>query len=134
MIKKAHRNDQAATTVLLAARWLKSHPNDSSVIYDYADMLYQMTRYDEAIQVYLDAIERFKDHRWILYSRLGKTCIGTVGDFATAESWYQKTIDEKPDDAGGYIFLGRRPGKAGQVVRSGANAPPGDSLHERASR
>ena len=47
-----HKNDQAATTVLLAERgWLTVHPDDVGVMTHYADMLYQMTRYDDALKV-----------------------------------------------------------------------------------
>ena len=71
MIRMACSNDQAATTVLLASRWLAAHPDDLEVILDYAKMLYQMTRYEDAIRVYRDAIERFAPARWMLYGYLG---------------------------------------------------------------
>ncbi len=117
MIGMAYRNDQAATTVLLASRWLEAHPDDLGVIHDYAEMLYQMTRYDEAIRVCLDAIERFEDDRWGLYIKMGQLH-RYRGDFAVAELWYQKAIDENPDEAGSYIFLGAVQARQGKLMQA----------------
>lgn len=117
MIGMAYRNDQAATTVLLASRWLEAHPDDLGVIHDYAEMLYQMTHYDEAIRVCLDAIERFEDDRWGLYIKMGQLH-RYRGDFAVAELWYQKAIDENPDEAGSYIFLGAVQAVQGKLMQA----------------
>ena len=63
MVRTASRNDQAATTVLLAARWLESHPDDLGILLDYAEMLFQMTRYEDAIRLYLNALEKAEGNR-----------------------------------------------------------------------
>lgn len=114
MISVADHNDQAATTVLLAARWLQSHPDNLWVTHAYARMLYQMTRYDEAIRVYRDAIDRFENMRWGLYVEMGHLH-RYRGDFAGAEQWYQKAVDEAPDEAGGHIFLGGVQARQGRL-------------------
>ena len=93
MISLAFRNDQAATTVVLASRWLETHPDDLWVIHKYAEMLYKMTRDEEAIRVYLDAIEQFEEWRWGIYNQLGHL-YRYRGDLKIAEEWYQKAIDE----------------------------------------
>lgn len=119
-IQTAHRNDQAATTVLLALRWLREHPDDIEVIHDYARMLYQMTRYDEAIRVYLDAADGNEDDRWGIYNQLGHLFLYR-GDFATAETWYLKAIDEDPTESRSYDFLGEvqaRQGKLDQAEKT----------------
>lgn len=126
MIRRASGNDQAATTVLLAARWLQAHPDDLPVIHAYAEMLYLMTRYEEAIRVYLDAIERFEDQRWGLYNRLGQLH-RYRGDFAEAERWYQKAIDEDPDEAGSYVFLGAVQARQGKLALA-------EQTHRRATQ
>ncbi len=126
MLRHACLNDHAATTVLLAARWLDAHPNDISAIYDYATMLYQMARYDEAIRVYLDAIERFEEWRWVLYNQMGQL-YRYRGDFAEAEIWYQKAIDEDPNEAGSYIFLGAVQARQGKFVEA-------EATHRRATQ
>ncbi len=104
-IQQAYRNDQAATCVLLAEQWLRDNPDDLWVIFKYASMLYQMTRYAEAIRVLEDAIEQFPDHRWGLFNTLGGLH-RYRGDFPEAEKWFQRAIDEDPDEATSYIFLG----------------------------
>ena len=114
MVFAAYHNDYAATTVLLAERWLRDHPDDLGVIYDYAMMLYQMARYDEAIRVYMDAIERFPDDRWGLYNGLGNL-YRYRGDFSVAELWYQKAVDENPDEATSYVFLGAVQARQGKL-------------------
>ncbi len=117
MIGLAYRNDQAATTVLLASRWLKAHPDDIWVIFNYAEILYKLTRYEEAIRVYLDAIERFEDRRWGLYNQMGHLH-RYRGDYAVAELWYQKAVDENPDEAGSYIFLGAVQAVQGKLMQA----------------
>ncbi len=117
MIRTAYRNDQAATTVLLASRWLKAHPDDLGVIHNYAELLYKLTRYEEAIRVYLDAIDRFEDHRWGLYNQMGHLN-RYRGDYASAELWYQKAVDEDPDNAASYIFLGAVQARQGKLMQA----------------
>ena len=117
MIRSAYRNDQAATTVLLAARWLQAHPDDFWVIHDYATMLYKMARYEEAINVYLAAVERFAGERWGLYNQLGHLH-RYRGDFAIAEQWYQKAVDEDPDEVASYVFLGAVQARQGKLTRA----------------
>jgi tetratricopeptide (TPR) repeat protein len=126
MIRVAYRNDQAATTVLLAARWLQAHPDDLEVIDDFATMLCQMARYDEAVRVYLDRIERCEDERWGLYNQLGHL-YRYREDFAVAELWYQKAIDEGPDEAASYIFLGGAQARKGKLRQA-------EETHRRATR
>jgi tetratricopeptide (TPR) repeat protein len=126
LIWAAYRNDQAATTVLLAARWLRANPDDLSVIHKYATMLYKMTRYEEATRVYLDAIERFEDGRWGLYNQMGQLH-RYRGDFAVAELWYQKAIDEDPDEAASYIFLGAVQAQQGKLAQA-------EATHRRATQ
>jgi tetratricopeptide (TPR) repeat protein len=126
MIRVAYSNDQAATTVLLASRWLQAHPNDLGAIHSYAEMLYQMTRYEEAIRVYLDAIERFEDGRWGLYNQLGHLH-RYRGDFAVAELWYQKAVDEDPDEVASYVFLGAVQARQGKLTQA-------EETHRRATR
>ena len=126
MIRVAYRNDKAATTALLASRWLQLHPDDLGVIHDYASMLYQMARYNEAIRVYLDAIEQFEDERWGLYNQLGNL-YRYRGDLAGAELWYQKAIDEEPGEAASYIFLGAAQARQGKLRQA-------EETHRQATR
>jgi tetratricopeptide (TPR) repeat protein len=126
MIHVACRNNQAATAVLLASRWLQAHPDDLGVIHDYAEMLYHMARYDEAIRVYLDAIERFEDERWGLYNQMGHL-YRYRGDLAVAELWYRKAIDEEPGEAASYIFLGAAQARQGKLRQA-------EETHRRATR
>ncbi len=113
-IFEANRNNQAATCVFLAERWLAEYPDDLGVICDYAEMLYKLTRYEEAIQIYQDAIERFPDHHWGLFNQLGRLS-HYRGDFATAETWFQKAIDEDNEEAASYIFLGAVQARQGKL-------------------
>jgi tetratricopeptide (TPR) repeat protein len=124
--REAFRKDQPATTVLLASRWLRGHPDDLWVIHDYATMLYRMARYDEAIRVYLDAIERFEEWRWGTYNQLGHL-YDYRGGLAQAELWYQKAIDERPDEATSYIFLGAVQARQGKLRQA-------EETHRRATQ
>lgn len=126
MIFKARSNDQVATVVLLASRYLQSHPDDLGVIFDYAESLYLMTRYDEAIRVYLDAIDRFPEKRWALFNKMG-SLFRYRGDFDTAAKWFQRGTEERPDDAGSFIFLGGVLARQGKLTQA-------EESHRRATR
>jgi tetratricopeptide (TPR) repeat protein len=119
-IADASRHDQAATCVFLAERWLRDHPDDLWVTHRYAEMLYKMTRYDEAIRVYTDAIEKFGDHRWGIYNQLGHL-FRYRGNFPEAENWYRKAADEDPDEAASFIFLGSVQARQGNLKAAEAS-------------
>jgi tetratricopeptide (TPR) repeat protein len=116
-IRLASLNGDAATCVLLAGRWLRDRPDDLQVTHDYAEMLYKLMRYDEAIRVYLDAIERFPDSRWGLYNQMGRLH-DYRGDYPIAELWYQKAINEDPDESVSYIFLGATQAQQGKLTQA----------------
>lgn len=113
-IREAYDNDQAATCVLLCERWLRKNPDDLWVIHDYATMLYKMTRFDEAIAVYNDALARFPEDRWGIYNQLGHLH-RYRGSFLDAENAYQQAIDADPDEAASYIFLGAVQARQGKL-------------------
>ncbi len=116
-ITYASRNDQAATFVYLAERWLRDHPNDVWVTLEYAEMLYKLTRYDEAIGVYTAAIDRFQDHRWLIYNKLGQL-YRDRGSFSDSEHWHRKATEEDPNDAGSFIFLGAVQARQGHLKQA----------------
>ena len=101
-IDSAYENDHSATTVHLAAAWLADHPDDLGVIGRYADMLYQMTRYDEAIELLTNAIEKQDADlpRHLLFLKMG-SLERYRGNFAEAEAWFRKAIELRSDDATG---------------------------------
>jgi len=113
-IREAYQNDQAATCVLLCEEWLRDHPDDLAVIHDCATMLYKMTRFDEAVAVYNDALERFPEDRWGLFNQLGHLH-RYRGAFAEAEEAYQLAIDEDREEASSYIFLGAVQARQGKL-------------------
>ncbi|MBC8351405.1 MAG: tetratricopeptide repeat protein [Planctomycetes bacterium] len=114
-IREAYNNDQAATCVLLCQQWLRDNPDDLSVIHDYATMLYKMTRFDEAIAVYNNALERFPDSRWGIYNQLGHLH-RYRGALLEAEIAYQQAIDTDPGESASYIFLGAVQARQGKLT------------------
>jgi tetratricopeptide (TPR) repeat protein len=114
MVRTASRNGQVATTLLLAERLLGERPDDLGVLLDYADTLYHVTRYEEAIRVYLRAAELRENARAPIYGALGHLH-RYRGDYAQAERWYQSAIEVSPHDAGGYIFLGGVQARQGKL-------------------
>lgn len=126
LIISAFDSDQAATVITLAPLWLASHHDDVLVIHNYVEMLYKMTRYDEAQCLLLDAINRFKEAKWAFYCQLG-SLFRYRGDLPAAEQWYQKAIDEKPEDAGGYIFKGAAQARQGKLQEA-------EATHRRATQ
>ena len=117
MIKDACRNHHAATTVLLAQRWLSDHPNDLGILFDYAEMLYHMTRYEEAIRVFEMTLGQHEDRgvRWAIFNQLG--CLHRYrGDYVESERWFRLAIETQPEDASSYIFLGAIQARQGKLI------------------
>lgn len=115
MVKEAFRNDHAATTVRLAPHWLRDHPGDIGIILDYAEMLYMMTRYEDAIRVYEDALARTEgDGRWAIYNQIGHMYQywGRPGE---AEPWFRRAIETEPDEIASYVFLGACQARQGKL-------------------
>ena len=127
-IRSAYSGDQAASCVVLCERWLQDHPDDLGVICDYASMLYQMARYDDAVRIYNNAIQRFEDERWALHNQLGHL-FQYRGDLSEAERCYQKAIDEDPEEDISYIFVSEvraRQGRlreAEEIIRQAIRCP-----------
>lgn len=115
MVVEAFRNRHAATTVLLAPLWLQDHPRDLGVVLDYAEMLYAMTRYEEAIRVYQNALDTIEgDGHWAIFNQLGRMC-QYWGRPAGAEPWFRKAIDLEPDELASYVFLGACQARQGKL-------------------
>lgn len=118
--------DHAATCVLLCQSWLRDHPDDLSVIHEYAEMLYKMARFEEAIAVYEDALERFPENRWGIYNQLGHLH-RYRGAMSEAELAYQQAIDIDHDDAASYILLGAVLARQGKLEEA-------EKTHRRATK
>lgn len=118
-IRSAYKNNDAATCVLLTERWLRDYPDDLNVTHFHAEMLCKLMRYDEAIRIYLDAIERFtdSDDLWGLYNQVGRL-YDHRGDHATGECWYQKAIREDPDESWSYVSLGLSQALQGKLIQA----------------
>lgn len=120
LIEVAFRNDHAATTVLLARRWLRAHPDDLRITLNYAEMLYRMTRYEEAICVYENALEYLEEGaRWAIFNQLGRM-YQYWGRPAQAESWFLKAIEIEPDELASHIFLGACQARQGKLKEAEA--------------
>lgn len=121
MIREASLNDHAATTILLASHWLRDHPDDFFVMLDYAEMLYQMTRYGDAIRIYERALETEKDdsRRWAIFNQMGRM-YQYWGRPADAESWFRRAIESNPDEVCSYMFLGACQARQGKLMEAEA--------------
>jgi protein O-GlcNAc transferase len=138
LVQVAYDKDHAASTVLLASRWLRSHPEDLGVTLNYASMLYQMTRYEDAIRAYetaLGQIAKDDPKRWSVLAGIGST-YRYWGRLADAESWFRKAIDADPTQVAAYAMLGAcqaRQGKlneAEETHRSATQLSDSDLLDE----
>lgn len=122
----AFDHDRAMTCVILAEQWLEKHPEDQLVTLRYAEMLYLLTRYEDALQVYLDALDTFPESRSLIYAGLGRL-YRYRGQFAEAETWFHKATQEDPDDATYLIFLGAAQARQGKLTEAEAS-------HRRATK
>ena len=84
-----------------------------------AESLYQMARYEESLQIYNEAIVRFPDDRWGIYNQIGHL-YRYRGELDQAALWYEKAIEEDPDEASSYIFLGASKALQGKLIEAEA--------------
>jgi tetratricopeptide (TPR) repeat protein len=139
LIIVAKQKDHPATTALLASEYLKANQGDIEVLLDYAEVLYKMTRYEDAIRIYKDAISLLsaESNGWSIYNQLGRM-YQYWGRPNEAEPWFRKAIEAEPDELASYIFLGAclaRQGKlklAEEMHRTAAIKCPGSWLTDEA--
>lgn len=115
-INTAAENGQASTCLILCERWLKDHPTDRAVMSEYATMLYKLTRYDHAIDVYQRMISLVDadDDLGCEFNQLGHLC-DYRGDYVEAAQWYQQAIDENPESERSWTFLSGALAKMGRL-------------------
>lgn len=107
-IKSAARDGQAATTVILSEHYLKAHPGEVGVSLDYAEMLSDMARHEEAIRVYenvLTVVPAGSESRWSILAAIGSVH-RKWGRLPDAEPWFKKAIEASPEQTAPYILLG----------------------------
>ncbi|MGL6075734.1 MAG: tetratricopeptide repeat protein [Fimbriiglobus sp.] len=115
MVLEAFRNGQAATTVLLAPRWLLDHPDDIRILLEYAEMLYMMARHEDAIRVYEETLSWVgEDDRWAIFNQIGRM-YRYSGRYADAEPWFRKAIEIEPDELASYVLLGSSQARQGKM-------------------
>ena len=124
---QALQKQHAASAVILAGRWLQKHPFDFSIAHAYAEMMYKLTRYDEATRIYLNALDHIADQRkWFVFVALGEMN-RYRGQFPDSEEWFRKASLEMPENAAGYIFLGAIQARQGKLKDA-------ESTHRRATQ
>ncbi len=113
-IFEAYQNNHPSVVIYLAPLWLKDNPDDLGILLSYTSMLYQITRYDEAVALLTHAVQRCKSKtgRYLLYTEMGGL-ERYRGNIAAAEPWYRKAIELHPDEATAYIYLGAAQARQG---------------------
>jgi tetratricopeptide (TPR) repeat protein len=119
-----------ASTALLAARYLAARPVKDFPwpfwLY-YADSLYAMARYTEALSALRRATRLCPPIKlYLVYRRFGHLH-RQRGAFRLAESWYRRAIDVHSSDATDHIFLGALLATAGRL-------PEAEAVHRRATK
>jgi tetratricopeptide (TPR) repeat protein len=96
-----------ASTVRFADEYLAISPGSVKALIDKAHALAGLSRYDDSLNVYQEAIEALQDGQSpdAIYGEIGNL-YRTKGDFIKAIEYYRKQIESDPDDATGYLFLG----------------------------
>jgi tetratricopeptide (TPR) repeat protein len=83
-----------------------------------AEALTDLARYEEAEQAYAKAFEYLTaDGKRIALAGLGHL-FRAAGEYDQAASWYRKTIEAAPDNAGYRIYLGAVLAKQGRLIEA----------------
>jgi len=83
-----------------------------------AESLTDLARYEEAEQAYAKALEYLRaDGKRLALAGLGHL-FRAAGDYDQAASWYRKTIEAAPDNAGYRVYLGAVLAKQGRLIEA----------------
>jgi tetratricopeptide (TPR) repeat protein len=126
-IKRFDARDMVCCTVELARRYLAAHPKHGVVWLYYADSLYAMARYPEALAALRRGLRLCPaDKLHLVYCRFGHLH-RQRGALRLAERWYRRAVDRSPSDATYRIFLGAVLARAGRLQEA-------EAVHRRATR
>lgn len=94
------------TTIALAQRYLKNHPDDFRALLDLGLACTQLSRFKEAREAFQRALATASfDDTAVVYGLLGN-CLRIEGERQQASECFRKQIEIAPADATGYINLG----------------------------
>jgi Tfp pilus assembly protein PilF len=96
-----------ATAADLLQQFLQANPDSVRGWIDLGHAMTQVCRFEAAEKAYQTAIGLAGADGPVeaIYGEMGHLC-RTQGNFEAAQQWYRKQIDQAPDDAIGYLFLG----------------------------
>lgn len=119
-IVRLYGRDMAASTALLAKRYVLNHPKHAIAWLFYGASLGQMSRYPEAISALRRAARLFSlAKRPLVYYHFGQIH-ERKGAVRLVEPWYRRAIKSCPSDAGYRIALGRILHRAGRLQEAEA--------------
>lgn len=102
----ASDNQWYATTVKLADEYLELQPDSIKAMLDKGHALTKLARYDAALSVFEEAIEKLGDQNPdAIYGEIGNL-YRDRGDLEQAAEFYRRQIEGDPNDATGHLFLG----------------------------
>ena len=123
--------DHPATTVVLARKLLELEPENATAWTHLGHVLGLLANYDEADRALQAALKySSKSRRYIVYGYMGIFC-RQRGDYEGAAKWHRQVIELKPDDAGGYIFLGAALARQGRLAEAEQATPIRDDVQGR---
>src|SRR5918911_1276937 len=104
-----------ALTVSLARKYLSDYPDDECALMLYGVALQTLGRYKEARQALENALCLFPENKhYLIYRQLG-SLYQDMYDEAEAERWFKRAIENGPDKASNYIYLGTMLARTGKL-------------------
>src|SRR5436853_450840 len=104
-----------ALTIELCRKYLSKYPDDDVALLYFGMSLQSLARYDEARKVLEDAMCLFPDDKlYLVYRQIG-LLYQVRSNLKEAELWFKKAIENCPDEAGNYIYLGAMLAKNGRL-------------------
>lgn len=126
-IKRYDARDMVCCTIELSRRYLAAHPDHGVVWLYYADSLYAVARYPEALTALRRGLRLCPPKKLhLVYCRFGHLH-RQRGALRLAERWYRRAIESSPSDATYRIFLGAVLARAGRLQEA-------EAVHRRATR
>jgi len=117
-LQKAWASGKVATTMEIAKGYVKSYPKSAYGWFVFGDVLLEIARYDEAKIALEKAIKRCKPNNLALpYESMGHL-YKAKGNNRTAEKWYRKALEIRPNNPYILVFIGAALAKQGKFTQA----------------